>query len=346
MNKKILFFLLFVTCFNACTKDDSEGPSLDSLYGTFSIVDSLEISTNTPDFSNNEGVTFYSKFTTIVDWKISIKGLSSNSIKEFSGFSNIIDPEVVSWNGNTSQVPFFQVEDCAIELTFENHPDTLRDSLTVLGTKTYDGILVANFEDNLPENTLVWKQTGSNMTFETSTDNPLEGNTYFKMGGKVGWDWVLGSIDIPLTNLSEVTTNPSNFFLNLGIFSGINGAVADNQFINILITESTAPFNDNLSNNASDVFEENMEVYLYKIQPVDWLGWQLMTLSYDQFEEKNVSNASVTYDRNPRDITAIRIQCKACPYNAASTCPNNEFIDVRTDIDYIVFTENQGLLDQ
>ena len=38
-----------------------------------------------------------------------------------------------------------------------------------------------------------------NMTFDTASDDPLNGNSYFKMGGRMGWnEWFLGSIDFPL----------------------------------------------------------------------------------------------------------------------------------------------------
>ena len=49
--------------------------------------------------------------------------------------------------------------------------------------------------------------------------------------------------------------------------------------------------------------------------------------------------------RNPSDISAIRIQCQSCPY-ASANCPENINIDVRTDVDFVIFTENSRLLDQ
>ena len=35
------------------------------------------------------------------------------------------------WNGSPSQLPFFQEEECAIELSFENEIDTIRDTITI-----------------------------------------------------------------------------------------------------------------------------------------------------------------------------------------------------------------------
>ena len=181
-----------------------------------------------------------------------------------------------------------------------------------------------------------------NMTFETASDNPLVGDNYFKMGGRMGWnEWLLGQIDIPL-NLSDVSSTPENFYLNLGILSGVNGELASDQYINILISESNSPFNGDLTNNGADVFKDTMEVYKYQIRPVDWIGWQYVAVSYDEFEVKSAGGDNI---KNPKNIKAIRIQCQSCP-SASGNCPSNASIDVRTDIDYVIFTENEKLLDQ
>ena len=342
INKNIILFFLATICFFTCTKRDYEGPLLTNLYGEFEIIDSLQISTKTPDFSSNELVKFYCKLNKDIQWKITITGLTSNSVKEISGFSNTIDSNLIFWNGNTSQVPFFKQEDCLVELTFNNEPDTLRDSLSILGNKIYDGILVADFEDGLPINSILFHQFSMNMTFDTASDQALVGNTYFKMGGRMGWnEWLLGQLDIPL-DLSNVNSSAENFYLNIGILSGINGEFASDQFINILISESSSPFNNDPSNNGADVFQDTMEVYKYQIRPVDWIGWNYLSFSYDQFEVKSMGGDN---SRNPSDISAIRIQCQSCPY-ASANCPENVNIDVRTDVDFVIFTENSRLLDQ
>ena len=74
-----------------------------------------------------------------------------------------------------SQVPFFSEEFCAIELTFENEIDTLRDTISIISSKTYDnGVWVENFDDGLPENSLVYyNNDGGGMTFYIENDEPL-----------------------------------------------------------------------------------------------------------------------------------------------------------------------------
>ena len=48
--------------FVACTKDEYEGPSLQNLYGEFSLLSPFSISNLNPDFSNNEMVKFHCEF--------------------------------------------------------------------------------------------------------------------------------------------------------------------------------------------------------------------------------------------------------------------------------------------
>ena len=74
------------------------------------------------------------------------------------------------------------------------------------------------------------------------------------MGGRVNWDWPLGNLDIPI-NINNVNQNSDNLFVNIGILSDIED-LHTGQFINILVSEETdTPFNDNLDNNSSDLFE-------------------------------------------------------------------------------------------
>ncbi len=339
-------YIISMTCvslfFFGCTKGDYEGPAINDLYGDFMITDSFRIINNNPDFSIGEKVKFHCEFNKNVQWKITITGQESNSKKVFTGFNNLIDSLSVFWNGNTSQVPFFKQESCAIELTFENESDTIRDTLNIYQPKIYEGILVSDFENGIPNDAIVYHQFSMNMTFDAATDDPLEGNTYFKMGGRMGWnEWFLGQIDIPL-NMSNNNTLAQNFYLNLGVLSGINGEFATDQFVNILISESTYPFNDDLSNNGADVFQDTMEVYKYQIRPVDWVGWNMISIKYDQFDVKWPGGNNI---KEPKNITAIRIQCQSCP-SASANCPENVNIDVRTDIDYVIFTENTDLLNQ
>ena len=54
-----------------------------------------------------------------------------------------------------------------------------------------------------------------------------------------------------------------------------------------------------------------MEVYKYQIRPVDWFGWKMISISYDQFEVKILWRKLI---KEPKNITAIKIQCQSCYY--------------------------------
>ena len=163
------------------------------------------------------------------------------------------------------------------------------------------------------------------------------------MGGRVNWDWPLGSLDLPL-NISNINQSSDELYINIGILSDLDD-VHTGQFINILISEETdIPFNENLDNNASDLFESTMEVYKMKV-PIDWDGWQIKSFRYSDFELVSSNNQS--FNMNPNDISAIRISCQACPSSSGNPiCPENFGKDVRTDIDHIIFTTNSSLLNQ
>ena len=347
--KHIISFFVLLFFFNGCTKDDVEGPLITDLYGTFSITDSFLLVNKTPDFSSGDIVKFYCGFNKTIDWKITITGLQSNSVKEISGFSSSIDSNNVMWSGTTSQLPFFNIENCAVELTFMNESDTLRDTLNIVGTNSYeDGILVADFENGLPPDALVsWTSNIGFRTFDISNDDPLLGNAYFKMGGKVNWDWPIGKLDLKL-NLSSVTVPAEEFYINIGILSD-SIDIHTGQFINIMISESTLPFNDDLTPNQSgqqlaDIFDASDEVYKMKV-PVDWHGWRILSFPYSEFEELSPGAAGIIFNKNPNNISGIRIACQACPSSGANVnCPENLDKIVRTDIDHIIFTEYSPLL--
>tara|TARA_B100001113_G_scaffold346427_1_gene337326 strand:- start:462 stop:1511 length:1050 start_codon:yes stop_codon:yes gene_type:complete len=344
---KFIFFLGFACFFHSCTKKDFEGPLIETLYGDFELIEPLKITNKNPIFSSNEQVGFHCEFNKPVKWKISIHGLTTSASREITGFSNLIDSNIIVWNGGPSQVPFFSEEVCAIELTFENEIDTLRDTISIVSAKTYEnGIWVENFEDGLPTNGLIYyTPDGGGMTFSISNDDALLGSSYFKMGGRVNWDWVLGTLDLPL-NITNVSQASDDLYINIGILSDLED-VHTGQFINILISEEKdIPFNDNLDNNASDLFESTMEVYKMKV-PVDWDGWKIKSFKYSDFEPVSPNNQDIIFNMNPSDISAIRISCLACPSSSGNPiCPENFGKDVRTDIDHIIFTVNSSLLDQ
>ena len=345
IRQQYILTIISIILFLGCTKDEVEGPLINDIYGFFEITQPLTISNKNPDFSTNEVVKFQMGFNKNIDWKISITGLVSGSNKVISGFSNSLDSNLNIWNGTTSQFPFFEQEYCAIELTFLNESDTLRDTIEIMGPQLYtDGFIVADFENGFPTDAFNKPQGGNTLaTFVISDDVPLLGNYYFQMGGMINYDWALGKIEFKLDYSSnQISSSPDDFYLNLGIFSDTVD-LHTGQFVNVLISESDEPFDPD-NNGVANIFDSNEEVYKLKLY-IDWEGWKLISIRYSDFVATN-STAGVVFERNPNDIKGIRIACQACPSGGSNpSCPENLDRMVRTDLDHIIFTENDALFE-
>jgi hypothetical protein len=345
IRQQYILTIISIILFLGCTKDEVEGPLINDIYGFFEITQPLTISNKNPDFSTNEVVKFQMGFNKNIDWKISITGLVSGSNKVISGFSNSLDSNLNIWNGTTSQFPFFEQEYCAIELTFLNESDTLRDTIEIMGPQLYtDGFIVADFENGFPTDAFNKPQGGNTLaTFVISDDVPLLGNYYFQMGGMINYDWALGKIEFKLDYSSnQISSSPDDFYLNLGIFSDTVD-LHTGQFVNVLISESDEPFDPD-NNGVANIFDSNEEVYKLKLY-IDWEGWKLISIRYSDFVATN-STAGVVFERNPNDIKGMRIACQACPSGGSNpSCPENLDRMVRTDLDHIIFTENDALFE-
>ena len=345
IRQQYILTIFSIILFLGCTKDEVEGPLINDIYGFFEITQPLNISNKNPDFSINEVVKFQMGFNKNIDWKISITGLVSGSNKVISGFSNSLDSNLNIWNGTTSQFPFFEQEYCAIELTFLNESDTLRDTIEIMAPQLYtDGFIVADFENGFPTDAFNKPQGGNTLaTFVIADDVPLLGNYYFQMGGMINYDWALGKIEFKLDYSSnQISSSPDDFYLNLGIFSDTVD-LHTGQFVNVLISESDEPFDPD-NNSVANIFDSNEEVYKLKLY-IDWEGWKLISIRYSDFVATN-STAGVVFERNPNDIKGIRIACQACPSGGSSpSCPENLDRMVRTDLDHIIFTENDALFE-
>ena len=340
IRQQYILTIFSIILFLGCTKDEVEGPLINDIYGFFEITQPLNISNKNPDFSINEVVKFQMGFNKNIDWKISITGLVSGSNNVITGFSNSLDSNVNIWSGNTSQYPFFEQENCLVELSFLNESDTIRDTIEIAGTKLYDdGFMVVDFENGFPADAFNKPQGGNTLaTFVVADDMPLLGNNYFQMGGMINYDWALGKIEFKLDySANSISSSSDDFYLNLGILADTT-ELHTGQFVNVLISESDAPF-DADNNGVADIFDNNEEVYKLKLY-VDWEGWKLISIRYSDFVATN-STAGVVFERNPNDIKGMRIACQACPSGGTNpSCPENLDRFVRTDLDHIIFTEN------
>jgi hypothetical protein len=278
MKMKKIFFYSMATCILAMagckTEEDFDGPSLQDLYGQFSVQQGLAASDYDVDFAAGDNPFFTAQFSKNVDWKLSVKGLQSGAIKEITGFSNLLDAANATWDGGTTFLPLFKAEECAVELTFLSETDTLRDTLNVSGTKTYEGLVLSDFENGTNPGWTMFAQSGANMSFTVQTSpTSAQGNQYFDIGGTVNWDWLIGLIHMPGSaygnthyNLSD---NPDNEFFNVMLYKPeeLNNGLMLFQFRE--------------DDNGDGVFTENVEDMFSLEIPMTVNGWKLYSSKYN-----------------------------------------------------------------
>ena len=332
MKKFIAFkLLLIIFLFSTCRKKETgfEGPDLNDLYGSFSISETFKANRDSVYFANGELVTFSTSFTKLVDWKITIKGLSSGAKKIITGKSKVIDSGNSLWNGSTTEFPMFKAEKCAVELTFVSEPDTLRDTVKILQTKTNPGFLVADFENGMMTGWTTFVQSGANMSFGVNTSSPVpQGNKFYNMAGTVNWDWLIGLIEFPASAYGSprfpLNTNAQNVYFNVLVWGepGLTNALLLFQF------------REDENNNG--VFESATEdEYDYQIN-VNWSGWKLISVKYsDLVTLVNGAPGSPKGNQlhNPDKLMKISTLHLANPATGFS----------KSKMDYIIFTENNAL---
>lgn len=271
--RSIISVLLVITALSGCRVDEEfDGPSLNDLYGDFAVISPLQISNDPVDFSTGETTAFTAEFTKNISWTLRITGLETGAIKEISDFSNTLDASNATWNGTTTLLPMFRPELCAVELTFDNEPDTLRDTVLVTGVTNHPGLLLSDFESGTNPGWITFSQSGANMSFTIDDEGAsAQGTHYFDIGGTVNWDWLIALIHMPAVayggttfNLSE---NPAEVFFNSMLFkpSDLNNGIMLFQFRE--------------DDNGDGAYSNNEDMYSYEIAMAE-NGWNQYSIRY------------------------------------------------------------------
>lgn len=329
--KKGFFLLctLSLVCAGCKVDEEFEGPSLNDLYGSFAILEELDITDRSVDFSAGENTAFTAVFTKNVEWTLQIKGLSSGAVKELTGFSSSLSAENATWNGTTTVLPMFRAEECAVQLTFATEQDTLRDTLTVNSGRVNEGFLLSDFEDGFPSGWNTFVQSGADMTFVVQTNsNAAQGTGYYDMGGTVGWDWLKGLVDIPASAYGserfDLNSNPANVYFNTMLYKpeAINNALVLFQF-------REDDNEDGVYNSA------NEDMFAIEVDPsVD--GWSLLSANYAELQTLVNGQPSAAIGngvREPHKLFQVSILFLANPTSGYS----------QGYVDYLIFTEGAPL---
>ena len=334
--KNYFLILIIAISFLSCQRENSEflGGSLNDQFGELVVLELFKSNTANFNFSIVSPRFFEAKWSKNLNWSLSVRATLTGATKTFSGYSNKLDIDNASWDGSADDFPSFKKNDvCQATLTLSDS-DTIIELTTTVNVSEIktpqDGLkVVADFEDGLPVNSLTFIQPGAELTVTENT--AAVGSNYLHLGGYVPYDYLLTSIKIPVQDMDIFsTTSPLLFYFNMATIGGIMGEVPANQFIKIIIRE------DDGSNLA------NGEKYSMEINPVNWDTWQLFTLPYSDFV---LESAPVNNLREPGKINQIEIMCLSCPAESAPdgpTCTENIDLIVKTDIDFIAFTENES----
>ena len=310
-----------------CKVEDSfDGPDLNDLYGPFSIEAPLAISLDSVDFSIGESPIFTATYSKKVNWKLSIKGLSSGAERIQQSFDSQVH---FTWNGNTTLFPLFRSEICAVELTVDQQPDTLRDTLFIIAPKVNQGLLLSDFESGLNSSWNSFVQSGASMNFGLqSNGNAPQGLRSYVMEGAVSWDWLIGLVDIPATAYGaphfDLSSNANDVYFNTLLYKHPD---YDNGIVLLQFRED-----DNGDGSYTDGAEDMFSVELKGGSD----GWRLISLKYEDLATL-VNGAAASPIGNgihePQKLLQVSMLFLANPSSGFSS----------SGLDYMIFTEGGPL---
>lgn len=328
--EKFNFLAIGLILLGSCSRDDSfDGPALNDLYGEFSVLETLSISNKNVDFENGQSAIFTARFSKTVDWELHIVGQKSGAVKIISGKSKVLNSDNATWNGSTTNLPFFKAERCLVDLVLTRDSVNFVDSLTVISAKVNEGLLLADFENGVPSGWGGFLQSGADMSFFTDdTDVSGQGNFYYDMGGEVDWDWLIGYVDIPATAYGsdgfELNSNSNEVYFNCLLF------VPDG------VTNEVVLFQFREDDDENGSFTEGSEdMYSLELKGLD-AGWQKISIKYADLQALvNGAPAEAAGNKvlEPHKLSNIWILMLANPSSGYS----------QVYLDYLIFTEGKAL---
>ncbi len=330
MKKLTYLFLLASVSFLSCEKEGIEGPNLNDLFGELNIIEEFQIVNDSASF-NTESAYFTAKFSKIVDWKISITGVSSGAQKVILGKSNEINATNSLWRGEVTTLPFFKEENCSVLLTFPSHNDTISRSYMISTAKTYGNgseLVVSDFENGFNPNFYDFFQSTCLKKIESGGAG--QSDKYLVQEGTCDWDWLIGYVDYYADHWYQQGTlnaNPENVYINIMI-NGDSTLSPTNEANSLFKLEF---WEDENQDGYYDLSSEDK----YAVEfDVDWNGWKMISYRYsDLILEWNSGGNAI---REPNKISNFRTLLLANPESGFA----------KADVDYIVWSEGSSILNQ
>ena len=330
-NLKVLLLILPLF-FISCEKGVVEGPSLNDLYGELTILESLVVIGDSADFSIGDNMYFTASFSKQVDWKISIVGMNSGSIKTIFGKSNAINQSNSIWEGESSLLPFFTAEDCNVELTFQLHDDTIHSQLKIQSEKIYNDentVLITDFENGFNPNFTGFFQAGC--TKSLTIGGSGQGVKYLQQFGTCDWDWLIGYIDYYASfwlNENTLVSDPSQVYFNIMI----NGDSTISQIAGVPNSLFKLEFYED--ENGDGYYDANSEDRYDCEFDVDWLGWRMISICYNDAEKLALAGNGGDGVRDPSKISNVRTLLLANPESGFA----------KADVDFIIWSIGNPIL--
>lgn len=330
MKKLTYLFLLTAALFTSCEKDGIEGPNLNDLFGELNIIENFMIVGDSANFVS-ESAYFTAKFSKIVDWKISITGLSSGAEKIILGKSNEINATNSLWRGEVSLLPFFREENCSVLLTFPSHSDTISDYFVINEAKNYGNgseLVVSDFENGFNPNFTNFFQSTCLKKIETGDAG--QSDRFLVQEGTCDWDWLIGYIDYPANHWLQQGTlnaNPDNVYFNMMI-KGDSTLSPTNEANSLFKLEF---YEDE---NQDGYYDQNTEDRLEVEFDVNWNGWKMYSIKYSDLILAWNSGGNAI--REPNKILKFRTLLLANPESGFA----------KADVDYIVWSEGSPIINQ
>lgn len=316
MKKVISLFIITVFAL-ACNRDTNTlGPNLTDVFGPFTVFEEFDASRTNVDFSSGEAIEFACRFSKQVNWEIHIVGQQSGAEKVLKGFTNSISPDLGGiWNGTTTSLPMFKLEQCLAYVLVKDVDTTFSDTIyniSVSGVRDVDGFIVTDFNNGLNPGFNRFVQSGADMRFDTVMDlTGAEGAAFYEMSGEVTFADDLGNISMPKSAFTDtsftLSTNDQNVFFNVFAKKGPQ-AVSDIfvfQFI-----------------------EDDNDVHEYVFQGLSQ-NWEQFSIAYADLTTTNSAGGGI---KNPDKLIRIVV------------LPIGIKVPFQGFIDYMVFTENGPLV--
>lgn len=282
--RKLTFICLATLLLFSCRKDEEgvvDGPSLENLFGDFSVITDITVNQTAVDFSVGEDIHWNGEISKNTDWVIRLTGQTTGAMRTITGDDRIISVTNAIWLGGANNFPGFGLEDVDVEITFPNEENApvFNYVITVEGLKIDSGTLASSFEDGIGSNWQSFNQAGVAGEIICGDGQAASGDCYYSVSGTVAWDWAIGSVMVvPEPETFDLPNSPSNLFLNMGF------KVEDH------VGQSFVLFWIDEDEDGDGVWEQGQEdriIYEYWSETDEWdlISLNYADLKFDEFGE-------------------------------------------------------------